>query len=84
MKAVEEKTKKEENGVKEGDKGVKSKKNVSKRKRKMMTRMTLFDLKLKSRRPDLVENWDITANDPLFLLEMKQIRNSVPVPRHWG
>jgi len=84
VKAVEEKTKKEENGVKEGDKGVKSKKNVSKRKRKMMTRMTLFDLKLKSRRPDLVENWDITANDPLFLLEMKQIRNSVPVPRHWG
>uniref|UniRef100_A0A158P4D5 PSP proline-rich domain-containing protein n=1 Tax=Tetranychus urticae TaxID=32264 RepID=A0A158P4D5_TETUR len=26
---------------------------------------------------------DITAKDPLLLLNLKSIRNSVPVPRHW-
>lgn len=31
----------------------------------------------------MVEAWDITAKDPQFLMEMKMVRNSVPVPRHW-
>ena len=38
---------------------------------------------MKVRRPDMVEAWDTTAKDPLFLMELKQVRNSVPVPRHW-
>lgn len=38
---------------------------------------------MQTKRPDLVEPWDITANDPIFLLELKQTRNSVPVPPHW-
>jgi splicing factor 3B subunit 2 len=46
--------------------------------------MKVFDLKMKVRRPDMVEAWDITAKDPLFLLESKMVRNSVPVPRHWS
>ena len=46
--------------------------------------MKVFDLKMKVKRPDMVEAWDITAKDPLFLMEMKTIRNSVPVPRHWS
>jgi splicing factor 3B subunit 2 len=45
--------------------------------------MKVFDLKMKVRRPDMVEAWDITAKDPQFLLDMKMVRNSVPVPRHW-
>lgn len=49
-----------------------------------MTRMKVFDLKMKIRRPDLVEAWDVTARDPLFLMDMKMVRNSVPVPRHWS
>ena len=49
-----------------------------------MSRMKVFDLKMKVRRPDMVEAWDITAKDPLFLLESKMVRNSVPVPRHWS
>lgn len=49
-----------------------------------MTRMKVFDLKMKIRRPDLVEAWDVTAKDPLFLMDMKMVRNSVPVPRHWS
>ena len=50
----------------------------------MLDRLTVFELKMKAKRPDLVENWDVTAPDPEFLIELKQIRNSVPVPRHWS
>ena len=32
----------------------------------------------------MVEAWDVTATDPKFLMEMKMVRNSVPVPRHWS
>ena len=39
---------------------------------------------MKTDRPDLVETWDVTAADPLFLLKLKQVRNSVPVPEHWN
>ena len=49
-----------------------------------MNRMSIFDLKMRTNRPDLVDNWDVTAPDPLFLLQLKQIRNSVPVPDHWN
>ena len=49
-----------------------------------MNRMKVFDLKMKIRRPDMVEAWDVTSKDPLFLLEMKMLKNSVPVPRHWS
>lgn len=31
-------------------------------------------------RPELVEAWDITAPDPLTLLSLKALRNTVPVP----
>lgn len=48
-----------------------------------MNRMKVFDLKMHAKRPDLVEAWDVTSTDPLFLLDMKAVRNSVPVPRHW-
>lgn len=46
--------------------------------------MTVFELKMAAWRPDLVDAWDVTAKDPLFLVELKQVRNSVPVPRHWS
>ena len=46
--------------------------------------MSVFDLKMKTGRPDLVEQWDVTASDPQFLIEMKMVRNSVPVPTHWS
>jgi splicing factor 3B subunit 2 len=36
------------------------------------------------RRPDLVEFWDITSTDPLFLVHLKSIRNTVSIPRHWS
>ena len=46
----------------------KKEKQMPKKMRKLMTRMKVFDLKMKIRRPDLVENWDVTAKDPLFLM----------------
>jgi hypothetical protein len=30
--------------------------------------MKIFDLKMQVERPDLVEAWDVTAKDPVFLL----------------
>ena len=57
---------------------------ITKKQRKQMAQMKIFDLKMQIKRPDLVEAWDVTAKDPLFLLECKQVRNSVPVPRHWA
>jgi splicing factor 3B subunit 2 len=56
---------------------------MSKKQRKLLARMKVFDLKMRVRRPDMVEAWDVTANDPNFLMDMKMVRNSVPVPRHW-
>lgn len=35
-------------------------------------------------RPDTVEIWDVSAPDPITLIELKSYRNSVPVPRHWS
>ena len=55
-----------------------------KKQLKLKQQMKIFDLKMMAKRPDMVEAWDITAKDPLFLITLKQVRNSVPVPRHWA
>jgi splicing factor 3B subunit 2 len=57
---------------------------LSKRKLRDMTRPTVANLKRRVQRPDLVEAHDITATDPEFLIQLKSIPNTVPVPRHWG
>jgi len=46
--------------------------------------MKVGELKQIVKRPDLVDPWDVTAKDPLFLIWMKQIKNTVPVPTHWN
>ncbi|XP_065842219.1 splicing factor 3B subunit 2-like [Oscarella lobularis] len=56
---------------------------LSKKKMKKMMRMGIADLKQKVVRPDLVEMHDVTAKDPVLLLDLKSTRNTVPVPRHW-
>ena len=74
----------EEDAFTKTDKKVKKEeKQMSKKQRKLLARMKVFDLKMRVRRPDMVEAWDVTANDPNFLMDMKMVRNSVPVPRHW-
>jgi len=46
--------------------------------------MKVAELKQIVARPDVVEVWDVTSNDPMFLIWLKSYRNSVPVPKHWA
>jgi splicing factor 3B subunit 2 len=57
---------------------------VSKRKLKSLLRPTVSQLKQRVSHPELVEAHDVTAPDPEFLLQLKSIPGTVPVPRHWG
>eukprot|EP00956_Cyclotella_meneghiniana_P034661 scaffold107230_cov69-Cyclotella_meneghiniana.AAC.4 len=57
---------------------------ISKRKLKSILRPTVSQLKQRVKHPELVEAHDVTAPDPEFLLELKSIPGTVPVPRHWG
>ena len=59
-------------------------KHLSKRKLREMLRPSVAELKRRVERPDLVEAHDVTAADPEFLIQLKAVPGSVPVPRHWG
>lgn len=59
-------------------------KPLSKRKLRELTRPSVAELKRRVKHPDLVEAHDVTAPDPDFLIELKAIPGTVPVPRHWG
>lgn len=56
---------------------------ISKRKLKLMKRMSIAELKQTVHRPDVVEMHDVTARNPTLLVHLKATRNTVPVPRHW-
>lgn len=56
---------------------------LSKRKKKLLTRLSVAELKQLVHRPDVVEAHDVTSSDPRLLVTLKSYRNSVPVPRHW-
>ena len=56
---------------------------LSKRKMKLLKRMSIAELKQTVSRPDVVEMHDVTAKDPKLLVHLKATRNTVPVPRHW-
>ncbi len=57
---------------------------LSSRQRRKMSRPTISQLKLMVNKPEVVEAHDITALDPIFLINLKAMRNTVPVPGHWG
>ncbi len=57
---------------------------MSKRKLRELIRPTVAELKRRVQRPDLVEAHDVTAADPDFLIALKGIPHSTPVPFHWG
>jgi len=86
QKKKEEEKKKATEKQKEGEekKAATEEKPLSRKKRKAQRQISVFELKMRIQRPDLVEAWDATSKDPLFLLQMKQVRNSVPVPKHWS
>ncbi|KAI3641681.1 hypothetical protein MIR68_000249 [Amoeboaphelidium protococcarum] len=58
---------------------------VTKSLRRLMkeNRMSVAELKSKAKRPEVVEWFDVTAQDPLLLVHLKAYRNTVPVPGHW-
>lgn len=58
-------------------------KRMSKKARKLASRLTVAELKQLVRRPDVVEVEDVTAADPRLLVYLKSYRNTVPVPKHW-
>jgi splicing factor 3B subunit 2 len=60
------------------------KKPLSKRKLRELTRPSVAELKRRVKHPDLVEAHDVTAPDADFLIELKAVPGTVPVPRHWG
>lgn len=82
-KRMLERKKPQEFEMKEDEENQDGEPKISKRKLKQMTRMTISELKQKVNHPELVEMHDITAKDPLTLLNLKSTRNTVPVPRHW-
>ena len=57
---------------------------LSNRKMRELNRPTVAQLKNEVKRADLVEAHDVTAADPHFLITLKSIPGTVPVPRHWG
>ncbi len=61
-----------------------NKEGLSKKKQRKLNRPTVAELKNKVERADLVEAHDVTSADPEFLLFMKALPGTVPVPRHWG
>jgi splicing factor 3B subunit 2 len=56
---------------------------LSKKKKKLMNRLSVAELKQLVQRPDVVEAHDVTSSDPRLLVFLKAYRNTVPVPRHW-
>ena len=57
---------------------------LSKKKKKLLKRIKISELKQIAPRPETVEAWDATSSDPILLVNLKSLRNSVPVPKHWS
>ncbi|KAI8327803.1 hypothetical protein BC941DRAFT_385930 [Chlamydoabsidia padenii] len=57
---------------------------LSKKKLKQLTRPSVAELKQMVSKPEAVEWWDVNAEDPKLLVQLKSYRNTVPVPIHWS
>jgi len=58
-------------------------KGMSRKQRKRALMDSLAELKRAVAHPEVVEAFDVFAQDPKLLVHLKAGRNSVPVPRHW-
>jgi len=56
---------------------------MSKKAKKKLKRLTIAELKQLVVKPEVIEQWDVTALDPRLLVHLKSYRNTIPVPRHW-
>jgi len=60
-----------------------SKEQMSRKKARRLKRLSIAELKQLVAKPEVVEQWDVTAADPRLLVMLKSYRNCVPVPKHW-
>ncbi|KAJ2720557.1 hypothetical protein GGI07_004521 [Coemansia sp. Benny D115] len=60
------------------------KKTGESRKQRKRARISVAALKQIAPRPEVVEWTDTSSADPELLVSLKAIRNTVPVPGHWG
>lgn len=67
----------------DNDPDTKGIRKLSKKKKKLASRLSVAELKQLVQRPDVVEAHDVTSSDPRLLVFLKAYRNTVPVPRHW-
>lgn len=56
---------------------------LSNKQKRKQNRVGLAALKQFAKHPEVVEWEDVTAQDPQLLVQLKSLRHSVPVPRHW-
>lgn len=57
---------------------------LSKRKQKKLSRLSVAELKRLVKRPDVVEWVDVTALDPRLLIHLKSYKNTIGIPAHWS
>lgn len=57
---------------------------LSKKKRKMLNKLSVAELKALVTKPEVVEWHDTSSSDPRLLVQIKAQRNVVPVPSHWS
>lgn len=57
---------------------------ASRRRAKMLARLSIAELKQLVLHPEVVEMHDCNSSDPRLLVWLKSLRNTVPVPKHWS
>lgn len=57
---------------------------LSNKKLRKMKQVPVAQLKQFAKHPEVVEWEDSTAPDPYFLVKLKCVRNTIPVPKHWS
>ena len=58
--------------------------HLSSKAKKRMKRLSIAELKQLVQKPEVVEAWDVTSDDPRLLVHLKSYRNCIPVPKHWA
>ncbi|RWA15037.1 hypothetical protein EKO27_g78 [Xylaria grammica] len=68
----------------EDDENQSGQNKLSKKKRKMLNKLSIAELKALVKKPEVVEWHDTSSSDPRLLVQIKAQRNVVPVPSHWS
>ncbi|EMR08081.1 hypothetical protein PNEG_03521 [Pneumocystis murina B123] len=58
-------------------------KKLSRKKARRQNRLSVAELKQLVKNPEVVEWFDVSAQDPKLLAHLKAYRNTIPVPSHW-